>query len=279
MQTLDNYLLPKSWKARAFNQVPESDNLIHSDELAKEYGFTGALVPGVTISCYLSHPAIETWGMNWLERGSAHVKVKSPLYDDEHFDVSVATSDGGYEAVLLSGGRVCAEGSFGLLSQVPASPIRTNRHLLSSDYLPAIASLEVMQEFKAHGCPAMHFLWSAQHEMASYLREQSQMAVLHRTDHVYSGGGYANLSFILGCANRHFAAVAKMSPWIHLETWSQNFQAIALGTQLVSEMRVLDLFEKKGHEFADCEFNLFRVDDGSCVCSIKQRAIYLMRQP
>lgn len=279
MQTLDKYLLPASWKARAFNQVPESDNRIHSDELAKEYGFTGALVPGVTITCYLSHPAVEAWGMHWLERGSAHVKVRSPLYDDEDFDVSVTPSVDGYQAALLSGVRVCAEGSFGLPPQVPDSPVSTNSHLLSPDYLPATVSREVMQELKAHGCPAMHFLWSQQHEMASYLREQSQMAVLHRTDHVNSGSGYANLSFILGCANRHFAAVAKMSPWIHLETWSQNFQAIALGTRLVSEMRVLNLFEKKGHEFADCEFNLFRVDDGSCVCSIKQRAIYLMRQP
>ena len=31
--------VPQSWSAEAFNQAPESENRIHSDEFAKEYGF------------------------------------------------------------------------------------------------------------------------------------------------------------------------------------------------------------------------------------------------
>ncbi|MDO9519067.1 MAG: hypothetical protein Q8K97_17025 [Pseudohongiella sp.] len=273
------YTNPVNWQSRAFNQVPDSDNRIHSDELAKAYGFTGALVPGVTVSCYLAHPAVEAWGLPWLERGAAHVTVRSPLYDEHEFRVTVTPSENSCEAVLLSGGRVCAEGLISLPVMTPACPVQRSDIAMRANYVAPVASREVMEAFKAYGCPAKSFLWSADHEMATYLREQSQMSSLHRTDEKAGSGGYANLSFVLGCANRHFAAVAKMSPWIHLETWSQNFQSIPLGTELVSEMRVVNLFEKKGHEFADCEFNLFRADDGSCVCSISQRAIYLMREP
>ena len=34
-----------SWQATALNTAPDSENQIHSDELAKEYGFKGGLVP------------------------------------------------------------------------------------------------------------------------------------------------------------------------------------------------------------------------------------------
>ena len=46
------------WSATALNTAPDSENRIHGDELAKEYGFQGGLVPGVTISAYLVHPLI-----------------------------------------------------------------------------------------------------------------------------------------------------------------------------------------------------------------------------
>ena len=51
-----------TWSATALNTAPDSENRIHSDELAKEYGFEGGLVPGVTISAYLVHPLVERWG-------------------------------------------------------------------------------------------------------------------------------------------------------------------------------------------------------------------------
>lgn len=279
MTESDSFSHPVNWRARALNQVPESDNRIHSDELAKAYGFTGALVPGVTLSCYLVHPAVEAWGLSWLQRGAAHVTIKSPLYDEQEFEVVVNGTANTYRAELFCDNKVCAEGQISLPCEVPVAPVKRNDAPIRADYIAPAVSRDVMEAFKAYGCPSRSFEWSADHEMAVYLREQSQMSAVHRTDRQDGSGAYANLSFLLGCANRHFAAIARMSPWIHLETCSQNFRAVPLGTTLISEMRVLNLFTKKGHEFADCEFNLFSVDDDSCVCSIRQRAIYLMREP
>lgn len=270
---------PVSWSGEAFNQIPDSDNRIHSDELARAYGFTGALVPGVTVSSYLLHPAVQAWGLSWLERGYAHVSIKSPLYDQMMFDVHVSSQPAAYDAELFSGGRLCAQAEVSLTETVLVAPVMRGDALIRADYKAPDVSRVLMESLRIDGCPGVRFLWSADHEMACYLRQQQHTPALLRTNGAAGSGGFANMAFLLGCANRHFAAVAQMSPWIHMETWSQNYQPVALGTELISEMKVTRLFEKKGHEFADCEFNLFRADDLTCVCSITQRAIYQLRLP
>jgi len=81
--------MPESFEGLAFNPVPESENRIHSDEVARAYGFRGGLVPGVVVSAYLLHPAAVAWGRDWLERGQAHAVVHSPVYHGERFRVEV----------------------------------------------------------------------------------------------------------------------------------------------------------------------------------------------
>lgn len=274
---------PVSWQGQAFNQVPDSDNRIHSDELAREYGFTGALVPGVTISCYLAQPAVQAWGLHWLEHGAVHATIKSPVYDERDFRVEVAPQPPAnrYHAQLFSEDRLCATAEVWLPDALEVEPEFQHHPLMSDDYSAPVAEREVMEKLQQRGCMAKSFLWSADHEMATYLRNQGDMPVLLQTPPGATGEqpdrGYANMSFLLGCANRHFAAVARMSPWIHLEVRAQNFRAVPLHTSLISEMTITDLFSKKGHEFADCVFNLFMADTRQCVCSIQQRAIYRMR--
>jgi hypothetical protein len=265
------------WSNVAFNQVPHSQNRIHSDEVAKAYGFTGALVPGVTISAYLLHPAIDKWGTDWLSRGWAHVQVHSPVYDRSEFRVETTVQDDGYAAELHSDGRVCAVATVRLPSELPPTPAWQDHALLDDAYEPPLATRPTMEALMASGCRAKAFRWFSEHEMATYVRDQRAMPAVLRTDGAPGSGGFANPAMLLGCANRHFASVASMSPWVHLETRSQNFQPVPLGTALVSEMTIVDLFAKKGHEFADCEFHLFRQDDRSCVFSVWQRAIYRMR--
>ncbi len=267
----------KDWSNVALNQVPHSQNRIHSDEVAKAYGFTGALVPGVTVSAYLMHPAVEAWGLDWLTRGHAHVEVRTPLYDHAPFDVKTTAQNGSYTAELHSGGDLCAVATVTLPSEPPPAPEYQGLALLDDTYEHPAANAANMHALKASGCRAKRFRWSAEHEMARYVRDQSAMPALLRTDGQDGSGGYANPGMLLGCGNRHFGSVAAMSPWVHLETRSRNFCPVPLGTHLISEMTILDLFTKKGHEFADCQFNLFRDHDKACVMTIWQRAIYKMR--
>ncbi len=270
-------LMIRNWSNLAFNQVPDSNNRIHSDEIAKAYGFVGALVPGVTVSSYLIHPAIEAWGMAWLQRGYAHVKVLSPLYDQARFEVITAASDKSFKAELFSQQTLCAVAEVELPDSSGTCPVYRGDPLISDAHQAPAANRQSMEALQNSGCLAMEFLWAVDCQMAAYLRDQSAMPALLRTDHAAGSQGYANPAYLLGVANRHFAAVALMSPWIHMETRSRNFQALPLNTELISEMTIVELFNKKGHEFADCTFNLFRKDTKECICSIEQRAIYQMR--
>jgi hypothetical protein len=229
-------------------------------------------VPGVTISAYLLHPAIEAWGMDFLEKGRAHVKVTSPLYDGELFQVDItAHEENGYNATLQRpDGTVCANASADLHDTTV--PTRRGDPLAAQNFVAPNARLAVWQSLQKDGCFAFPFHWHEGHVMATYLRDRSSMPTL-----LQGKDAYANMAFILGISNWSADSNVHMNPWVHLETWSQNFRSIAQGTRIVCEMTVVNLFEKKGHEFFDADFNLFDAADDSALTSIRLRSIYKLR--
>ena len=265
----------KPWTARAFNQVPDAANQIHGDTLAKEYGFEGALVPGVTISAYLVHPAVEAWGMQWLQRGAAKIRVISPLYDEEPFEVVInEASSTSYAARLeRAAGIVSATAEVGLPESPEPPPVRRGDPIAADDHRGPTASVDRWSELQRVGCQAFRFPWPGESKMTTYLRDESQMPELLQS----TSGGFANLCFILGCSNWILERNAAMNPWVHLETQSQNYRPIPAGTSIIAEMAVADFFAKKGHEFVDVEVNLFGEQENLCLTTIKLRAIYKLR--
>ncbi len=266
-----------NWAGEAFNQVPDSANEIHGDKIAKDLGFTGGLVPGVTVSAYLIHPAIEFWGLDWLQRGSAHVKVNSPLYDGEKFKVEILNStESTYEARLVRpDGTISATAEIGLPELALAAP-RTRGDEIANRETPSVpATPENMQKLKEGGCFATRFRWDGEHAMSTYLTDENAMPAILRMG--AGGSGYANISMILGCSNWILSRNANMNPWLHLETRSQNYAPIPMGTEILAEMEITDLFSKKGHEFVDARVTLFDRGDDKCLCSIDLRAIYKLR--
>lgn len=265
----------KGWTATALNTAPDSQNQIHGDEIAQQYGFKGGLVPGVTISAYLVQPAIESWGMSFLERGRAHVRVGSPLYDGEDFTVDVKTaSDDAYSAELLRpDGTVSATADVSLPTSAPEPPTRRGDEIADKHHVGDAASVARFEALKAGGCLAYRYRWGATHRMNAYILDDFQMPELLRM----SGGGYANMSFLLGTSNWILASNARMNPWVHLETTSQNFRAVPVDTSIITEMTVTDFWEKKGHEFVDVDVNLFDESNDECLCNIQLRAIYKLR--
>src|SRR5688572_24961061 len=98
----------------AFNPVPNSENRIHGDEVARKHGFRGGLVPGVVVSAYLLDPALRAYGLDALRGSYADVVVHKPLYDGTRFEVRIERSDAaGYRAALFDAeGTRCGEAAF-----------------------------------------------------------------------------------------------------------------------------------------------------------------------
>jgi len=91
------------------------------------------------------------------------------------------------------------------------------------------------------------------------------------------GGGYANPANTLGITNWVLGGNVKISPWLHLQTDSQNYAPIPPGSELIAETSVADLFERKGHEFVDLDVAVFFEANREPAMSARLRAIYKMR--
>jgi acyl dehydratase len=68
---------------KANNFASESENRIHADDVAAQYGFKGGLVPGVGVLAYMTQPVVEALGREWLERGRISARFIKPVYHDE----------------------------------------------------------------------------------------------------------------------------------------------------------------------------------------------------
>ncbi|MCP4006572.1 MAG: hypothetical protein GY725_20530, partial [bacterium] len=266
---------PEDWEAEAFNQVPESENRIHSDDTARRFGFKGGLVPGVTVSAYLCHPAIQAWGREWIERGSARVVVHTPLYDHSNFRVEIRNrSARSYDADLIdSENRHCAECSAELPDHAPASAEMRGDPRADQDGDRPLASRDVMESLRKSGMRAMPARWSPDSAMLSYLRDPAQMPELFRPN----GGGFANPAFVLGLTNWALAANVRMPAWLHLQTHSQNYGSIPPESELLVESEIVDLFAKRGHEFVDLDVVTYLQPEDRAVTKTRLRAIYQLR--
>lgn len=257
----------------AYNQVPHSQNEIHGDKVARDFGFKGGLVPGVTVSAYLIHPAAVAFGMDYLTKGFAHVRVNSPLYDEEVFRVEIENQDEhGYRASLIQPeGKPTAAAELKIPEVALPAPQRRGDPVADKGFEPPRATPENMRRLMEEGCKSFVYRWNADHDMSAYLRDRSEMAP------VFAEAGYANPSFVLGVSNWVLASNAYMNPWVHMETRSQNFAPIPAGTKVLGEMAITDIFNRKGHEFVDATINLFDFDADTCFASIDLRAIYKLR--
>ena len=262
------------WTATALNTAPDSENRIHSDELAQEYGFEGGLVPGVTISAYLVHPLVELWGKEWLDKGYANCRITSPLYDEELFEVKTDVIDASRANTTLvrGNGVVSANAEVALTEALPPAPLLRKDKLADRDYEAPQASRMIWERLKSEGCRSFTYSWPDD-DPVNYLTDEKLLPTLLQPQM----GGYANLSFLLGCSNWILAANAFMNPWVHLQTISQNYRAVSLNSALIAQMEINKIYEKKGHEFIDVFVNLFDQQDEMCVMTINLTAIYKLR--
>jgi hypothetical protein len=98
-------------RVRARNAATDSENRIHSDEVARQYGFRGGLVPGVTVYGYLME-AVEEQLPTALE-----VRFFKPVFDS---DEVLIQREGG-EVTARRADDLCARLTLGPVSIHPVS--------------------------------------------------------------------------------------------------------------------------------------------------------------
>lgn len=165
MSVSDAYAVP-TLDLIARNTAAESDNKIHDDAEARRYGYAGGLVPGVTLYAYLTQLAVAFYGPAWLERGTADVSFRRPVYEEELVHCAgetrdAAAADPTLDLRVLRDTSACAGGTFALGSggagpSLPAgSPPAAELPELRPDNVPIGVPLAPLQSaISAEGAAA-----------------------------------------------------------------------------------------------------------------------------
>ena len=216
--------LSQVYRVRARNAATASENRIHDDATAARYGFRGGLVPGVTVYGYMTVPVVEHFGRAWLEGGAMQVRFFQPVYDgDEVIVKAVADASSPLSLTAERDDRtVCAKATATLgapdvepgLADYPPAP------LPADDELP-VAAREAFVTGAALG---------TLRATLSLKDAALPVALLELSNHLLM---------------RNF----KLGPWIHAASELTNYSAAHDGEVIEARGRVVDCFERKGHEF------------------------------
>src|SRR5438094_10531551 len=110
----------ETYRIQAYNTSKQSENKIHDDAVARRYGFSGGLVPGVDVMAYMMHMPVARWGRAFLERGLIDARFVKPVYDGEMADVTAEENNGVLAVEVRSRGDLCASGSASLPAAAPS---------------------------------------------------------------------------------------------------------------------------------------------------------------
>ena len=255
------------YRVEAYNTAHFSENKIHDDEVARRYGFSGGLVPGVDVYADMTHAALARWGSAWLERGRAECRFLKPVYEGEIATVTAVEQDGGLAITVESRGEPCASGTafmteapdapsveeFAIAQPPPARPAADEQTLAPGRTL-GIAPFRLTPEFAER-----------------HLRD------VRETDAIYVRESLAHPGTILRLCNWVLAQNVVLGPWIHVGSNLQNFAVARVSDELTVRARVTDNYERKGHRFV--ELDALAIGNGcTALARIAHTAIYRPRQ-
>lgn len=257
-----------SYRVTAYNSVPDSENKIHDDDVARRFGFTAGLVPGVDVYAYMTHPAVARWGLAWLERGAAACRFAQPVYDGDPAEVFATEDASGLALRVESHGAVCATGQAGLASDVvppgdfapPPAPPAPDARPAADEASLAVGTLLGMRPLAFTAAFA-----------AQYLRD------VRETDPLYQREGLAHPGLILRTCNWALSHNVMLGPWIHVGSTVRHLGLARIGDTISVRARVDANLERKGHRFVELEA-LVIADADRPLARIRHVAIYRPRQ-
>jgi hypothetical protein len=261
------------YRVQAYNTAHSSENKIHDDAVARRFGFSGALVPGVEVYAYMMHLPVERWGRAFLERGAAQCRFSNPVYDGATAEVSGRDDgeDGGaIDIDVTSAGKSCATGSARLPADAPAPPALDRFPLApppAMESRPA-ASPATLRVGAILGSIPMA---ASREHAAGYLHD------VRETDGLYAREGLVHPGTVLRMGNLALLQNVLLGPWIHVGSAAQNFSAAKVGETLLARSRVAANYERKGHLFV--ELDVLVLGEGTRpLAQLRHTAIYKPRQ-
>jgi acyl dehydratase len=259
---------PTPYSLEAYNTAKHSENKMHDDTVAKQFGFTGGLVPGVDVYAYMSHVPLQVWGRAFLERGEMEGRFIKPVYDGEIANVTATEANGGLDIQIESRGIVCGTGHAKLM---PA-PAKASLDDFKTSIPPANDKRPDMDasSYKVGEWLAIHPYKMTPELHAQYLKD------IREADPIYAREGLIHSGTLLRLANWALTHNVRLGPWIHVGSTIQQITPGHVGDELTLRARVTGNYEKKGHKLVDLDC-LVIANGKTALARIQHTAIYAPR--
>jgi hypothetical protein len=258
-----------SYRVQARNLSLASENKIHDDDVARRFGFTGGLVPGVEVYAYMTHVPVTLWGIDWLERGTAECRFSKPLYDGKLAIVNATECDQELAITVEDeAGERCASGAAALPGEAPAvAAVPGAPPIPLSDKRPPADGTSLAVGRRLASQPV--------HITADRLLQY--LADIHETEPLYAREKLVHPAFMLRLSNLVLKDNVKLGPWIHAGSTVRHCGLAHAGESLAAHAQVAANYERKGHRFV--ELDVVIVADGSrALAQVRHTAIYRLRQ-
>ncbi len=252
---------PAPWQVVARNHPAHAGNPIHTDAGARAAGFPGALVAGVTVHAWLTHPAVLAWGDAWRRDGGGAVRFRRPVLDrelvtcrstaddDGTLTIDALTTDDEPRAILVARPPAVVAPP----PLLPATP-RHDKFEADATILAAVEHLGSIDTVLDRG-------WGAAY--ADDVGDDLD---------AYVDGTTVHPGVFLEAAHLALTQNIGLPAWIHTaSTYRHHGALLPVGTAVSVRSRVVEAVQRKGRDEIRCDVQL--VVDGRVAVSVDHRAI------
>lgn len=243
----------------ARNFSVNTENRIHSDEVAARFGFKGALVPGAAVFGHMTHPLVDSLGPDWLAGWHVSVRFLKPAYDGDLLTVTHDVADDTHTVRCHARGILLAE-----LRTRPLDP--DAKPVLVEPGAQVDLRPEIAWDNVTVGEPFPAWTWSpdpvANAEFAAQVEDR---LACYRT-------GVLHPHAILGTANRAFTRRYVLPAWIHVGSVVRFRRLLRVGDEIEVRTVPTRKWRRKGHEFVD--LGIACVVNGEVATEIEHTSIF-----
>lgn len=233
----------ETYRVSAYNTSRQSENKIYDDTVARRFGFSGGLVPGVDVMAYMMHLPVRNWGRAFLERGLIEARFVKPVYDGEIAEVTAQENDGVLAIEVTSRGELCATGSASLPDTVPSFSL--------ADYT-GVAAVPERKPVSPSSYEVGKWLGTIPRNWAGKLATD-YLADIRETNAIYAQERLSHPGLLQRMMNRVLVENAILGPWIHVGSRMRLLSAGKTGDEITARAKVTGNYEKKGHRFVELD--------------------------
>lgn len=257
--------LPDPYTVVAYNTAKATENKIHDDAVARQYGFSGGLVPGADVYAYMAHLPVARWGRDFLEHGTIEARFLKPVYDGEATTATAAEAGGGLDIEVRSRGELCVTGR-ATMSRTPPLALDAFR-----ETAPVATRVPADETSLAVGrCLGIQPLHITAASAAQYLEDVREI------DPLYASEGLSHPGLLPRLFNWALTHNVVLGPWIHVGSTVDHFAAARIGDELTVRAKVTANYERKGHRFVDLD-GLVVANGTTPIARVAHTAIYRPR--